>query len=213
MNPTHSPLRCLIVGQSGTGKSTYQRKALLNLPARCRFLFDPDGQYAFNLKLRPARTSDELIAAVSTGWVCFDPAALYPGKYAQAFDFFTRWAFRAAERVKGTKIFGCDELQKWTGTGARDIPPGFAVMLETGRHVALDCVLVAQGANLVHNRIQNQITELVAFHTIGKRALGFLEDMELDPNEVRALVPGRYVARNLNTGSVTRGEVFRYRGK
>ncbi len=131
---------------------------------------------------------------------------MYPGRTAEAFDFFCRWAFESSGRLPGRKLFACDELQVLVNTAA--LPAALALVLETGRRVGLDVALIAQQPNLVHNRIRNQMTAVVTFQQVDPRAVDWCAEVGFDPAAVRALRPGHYLARNLKTGGQSAGRVF-----
>jgi hypothetical protein len=68
--------------------------------------------------------------------------------------------------------------------------------------------MISQQPNLIHNRIRNQLTEMVTFQQMDPTAVDWLETVGFDPEAVRALRPGQFLARNLNTGQANQGRVF-----
>jgi len=72
----------------------------------------------------------------------------------------------------------------------------------------LDFAGIAQQPNLIHNRVRNQATEVVAFQQMDPRAVDWCAAVGFDPEAIRALRPGEYLARNLKSGGTARGRVF-----
>lgn len=86
--------------------------------------------------------------------------------------------------------------------------PELACVLETGRRYGLDWAGIAQQPNLIHNRIRNQATEVVAFQQMDPRAVDWCAAVGFDGDAIRALAPGQYLAKNLKTGGLVAGRVF-----
>jgi hypothetical protein len=196
----------LITGKSGMGKSTYFSRVLSHHPAQWKFIFDHEGELQVRLGLPAITDPSELSAAVEGRWVVFDSSKAFPGRTFEAFDFFCDWVFEIAQQLKGPKLFCCDELQKLTDTRSVSLP--FSTLLETGRRYEIDGLMVSQAPNLLHNRIRNQLTELVTFAHLDHNALQFLVDVGCNDEEVRGLAPGQFIALNLSSGGSTRGAVF-----
>ena len=122
----------ICAGISGTGKSTLGLRYLINGDLSYRFLFDPDpgefnahlGEFADRLGLQPARDVYELSLALCTGWVAFDPHALFPGRLQEAFDFFCEWAWEKSALLPGNKILVVDEA--WAYQTPQGIPAELA---------------------------------------------------------------------------------------
>lgn len=140
------------------------------------------------------------------GWSIFDPSAMFPDHLEDGFRFWCEFAFQASTARPGRKIAACDELQVLVGTN--QVSPELCLVLETGRRYGLDFAAISQAPNLVHNRIRNQLTEVVAFVTVDPRGLEWLEAVGFDPDQVRTLRPGAYLARSLISGAQTAGAVF-----
>jgi hypothetical protein len=114
--------------------------------------------------------------------------------------------FKASTRLSGRKLFACDELQVLVGTAA--ISAELALVLETGRRGQLDALMISQQPNFIHNRIRNQITEVVTFRQMDQNAVGWLEQEGFRADQVRGRRPGAFIARNLQTGGQSTGSVF-----
>lgn len=206
MQLEHRASKVFITGVSGCGKSTFWTNYVKGADARIRFVFDHEGELQARLKFRAALRMEELGAAVQTGWCVFDPSLMFPGRTQEAFAFFCDFAFQLSSRLPGKKLFACDELQKLVGTNR--ITPEFASVLETGRRWGLDAVMIAQQPNLVHNRVRNQMTEVVAFQQRDESAYGILvKDWGFQEAELKGLRPGQFICRS-SAGGESRGRVF-----
>ncbi|KAB2669825.1 MAG: ParA family protein [Verrucomicrobia bacterium] len=190
----------VVTGKSGTGKTTFLARYLINSPrVRVRFVFDPDGPLSIRLGKRPVFTPQEMVAAIATGWVVYNPGRMFPGQSETAFDFFARWVWTVSARIPGRKIIAADELQKWTGT--HRIRQGLALCLDTGRQHGLDSAFIAQGSNAIADRVKAQTTELVAFQLVTPRGLEWIEELGLDSQRVRRLPRLHFMAADLEAGT------------
>lgn len=200
---THRRFHLGVFGASGTGKTTYAIKFIAHAPASCRFIFDPDGEFSELMHLAPARTVWELDAAIRSGWVCYDPHAMFEGRLEEALLFFARLALQASERIPGRKFWVVDELGHYV-TG-HTVPLEVKSVLQTGRHRGLDAVLCAQQPNELHNTILTQLSEVCCFQLLGdeESSLKFLLKFGFDPEEIRRLPPFHWICRN-NRGGETR---------
>lgn len=206
MDLAHKPYKLLITGASGSGKSTYWTRYITGTAARIKFVFDHEGEFAYRHKIKPAVTIEELAAGTGHGWAVYDPSVMFAGRLGEGFDFFCDFAFQVSSSLDGRKLFCCDELQKLVGTN--QVSPELALVLETGRRYGLDVALITQQPNLVHNRIRNQLTEVVSFRQIDAAPIQWLEGAGFKGEELSALPNGRFVARNLLTGGQATGLLF-----
>jgi hypothetical protein len=209
----HKPTKVLVTGVSGSGKSTYFIQYVQNARSLFRtiFVFDHEGEFAYRLNAQSAFTPDQMIRQFDTGLVIYDPSEMFEGDIPAAFAFFAEWSFavtKASVLATGEyakRLFACDELQTMVGTDS--IPREFALVLETGRRWGLDAIVIAQQLNLCHNRIRNQITEMVAFQTTEPLVLGALQERGFNPEAVASLQPFEFILRNRagfeQTGKIT----------
>jgi len=207
MNFEHIPDKRLITGVSGTGKTTLYIRFIRESRADYKFIFDHEGELSAKLRCRAAQTLDDLNRQTLAGVCVFDPSLMYPGRLPKAWNFFCDYVFSVSARLKGTKLIGCDELQKLTGTNL--CPTELCMVLETGRRYGIDFYCISQSPNLIHTRIRNQITRVYTFQQIDERALRYLEQTGFDADAVRALPPGLCAWRDLKTGRAERITVFR----
>jgi len=201
LNLAWNTTKVLITGNSGSGKTVFWTRYLIGSEARWKFAFDHDGQLSHRLKVRPARTLGEVAQASAKGWCIYDPSVMYPGRLAEAFEFFTRYVFEAAKATRGRKLFACDELQQFVPS--RQFPAAFAAILQTGRVYELDAAFISVAPNMVHTEIRNQATEVVAFTTMGESAVGFLEaEWGFQGEDLRRLPQFHFIARRKAGGEV-----------
>src|SRR5262245_56855138 len=105
-------------GVSGSGKSTFVCRLLVNGDYSTVYLFDPEpgefdpniGEYAGRLGLQRARDAWELNLALCRGWVPFDPHTLFPGRMKEALIFLCDWAWETSVAIPGEKIIVIDEV-------------------------------------------------------------------------------------------------------
>jgi DNA helicase HerA-like ATPase len=202
----HKPNKLLVTGASGTGKTTYWLRYVLGAEARWKFVFDHEGEFTLRSRARPALSAPDLADSVRTGWTVFDPAVMFPGRMPEAWLFFCDWVFAASARLPGKKLIACDELQSYSDN--QRAPIEMNTVLETGRRYGLDAAFVSQAPNLLHNRVGNQLTEIVTFRHVHPRPIEWLTGVGFHPDQVLALPPGSFIARNLNSGAESRGRVF-----
>jgi hypothetical protein len=82
------------------------------------------------------------------------------------------------------------------------------LLTETGRRYGLDTILISQQPNLIHNRIRNQLMEVVTFCQVDGQAMVFSEENGFEDDQVRGLVPGQFLVRNLSSGATAAGRMF-----
>lgn len=187
----------LIAGVSGSGKSTFALRYLLNVQVACRFLFDPDGEFSHRMRLAAAATAEELETDLASGWAIFDPHRMFPGRLPDAFRFFCDWAFEASGRGPGRKILLVDEVWKYCSPQA--IPPELALCIQTGRKRGLESVFCTQRPNRLNEAISNETSELVCFRLQGENALKTVAGLGAPVETVANLPMGRFYALNCDS--------------
>lgn len=203
----HTGTKLLVCGNSGTGKTTFSLRYLVGTDAARVFVFDHEGEIWQRLGVRPALTFEELkTSLLEDRIVIFDPAVEFPGDKPGAFAYFCELCFQLSQTFAGRKLLVTDEIQKFTDTD--NVDASFATVLETGRRAELDLLAITRAPNLLHNRVRNELTEVVSFRLIDPRAGEFLRVVGLDLEQVRQLPRGHYLARDLDTGVVSAGRVF-----
>lgn len=207
IDPTQRRALTLICGRSGSGKTEFALRYLVNSAAVVRFVFDPDGQMSARLNLDAASTPEELEEDLASGWVVFDPTAMFTGRRADALRFFSRWAWTASERGPGRKILLVDEV--WKYCNPQGIPQELAECVQDGRVRGLEMVVATQTPNRLHASIANEVTELVSFRLGADSVADAIRQYGADPARVMRLAPGQFVAWNIEEGGAElAGRVF-----
>lgn len=198
--------KILITGKSGTGKTTYLIRYLLAVPYDFVWAFDHQSELSELLKVENAVTTQDIEEQTWQGFCLFDPAILFPGEMHAGFDFYSDYVFQFSQRSPGKKLFVCDEFQLFSQTDSFSWE--LSRLIENGRRYQIDCLFISQQPNLIHNRVRNQLTEVVCFQQTDWRVLQCLAEWGFDPQEVSTLkVPGYFVINNFRTGKVQRGTV------
>lgn len=191
---------------TGSGKTTFGLRYLLNVPAVCRFVFDDRGQVAFRLGVKPCFTALDLEKALSGRWVVFQPGRMFPGRLTEAFRFFCHWAYSASCRGDGKKVFMADEI--WRFCTPQHIPLELAILAQEGRAENLELFVCTQVPHKLNSSIIGQATEAVCFRLDEPLAWGAVRELGFDKERVRNLPLGAFVAVNrLNKQELT-GSVF-----
>ena len=197
----------VIAGRSGSGKSTFAIKYLLNAPdLACRFVFDPRGEFAARLALRPATTCRSLEESLASRWVLFYPNRMFPGKTTDAFRFFCKWVFTVCERGRGRKVLVVDEV--WKYCTPLEIPLELAECVQEGRKVELDLIFCTQRPNRLNEAITNEVTEAVCFALGGPNAIKTMSGLDVPESVSAQLHNGQFYAVNRDTGGTLSGRVF-----
>lgn len=207
MNLSHRPSKVLVTGCSGSGKSTFASQYLVNTKAALKLVFDHELEFASRSRLPVARTPEELADQVKTGWVLFDPASMFPGRSDDSLAFFMDWSMSVSDSVPGRKVLFVDELQLFVD--CHKWPEDLARVVQTGRRYELDLLICSQQVNELHNRLRQQLTEIVTFRQQEDLALAWLQKAgPLDVETIRALQPGEYLSWVRLSGQVNSGKIF-----
>lgn len=214
MQVHHQPTKILVVGKSGSGKTTYLIRFVEHAPDYGTvFLFDHKGEFEERMGIVPCRSIDECEERLKKGekYISYFYADDYPGDSASAFQFYCDWTYaitraRVEAGFGGASLFACDEVNRFTGTS--DLGFAFGQLIEDGRLWGLDFAGTSHAANQIHNRLRMQLSEIVAMRTIDKRPLGFLEECGFDTTRVQELPIGAFITRDLNTDTFTEGKLF-----
>ncbi len=193
---------------TGSGKSTFGYRHLINTPAACRFIFDDLGRAAVRLRLRPCATASELEASLPTRWSIFNPHRMFPGDTKTAFRYFCEWVYNASRRGPGKKLFLVDEVWQWQDN--MSIPKELALVVQTGREENIELVCATQLPHKVNAAITGQSTELVCFRLGEPLALARVRELGGDPDAVESLPMGSFISYNRLAGpeSQLAGKVF-----
>lgn len=192
---------------SGSGKSTFAYRYLLNAPAACRFIFDDQGRAATRLQIPPCYTAAQLEAALATRWVIFNPRQMFQdGDYKSAFRYFCSWAFHCSKRAPGKKFVLVDEIWQWQDRDT--IPRELDTLVRLGREENLELVTATQSPSEVSASITGQCTELVSFLLAEPKELACVQRLGLDAREIAGFPPGTYVSLNRLSRGRLSGKLF-----
>ena len=205
---TRPPCSTLLVGMTGSGKTTFAIRYLLNAPdVACRFIFDDQNRTAPRLKLPPCHTAAQLEAALASRWVCFSPHRMFPGNVKMGFRWFCHWVFNCAQRGPGEKIVSIPEAWKFCTENA--IPFEFASICNEGRELGIQTLIDTQHPSLLNSAITGASTELVCFKLIDDDDLREVRRMRpADAAAVSALPLGSFLAYNRLSGASLAGRLF-----
>jgi hypothetical protein len=193
-------------GVSSSGKSTFAIRYMLNAPLVCRFIFDPRGEYEERLGFPRCSTGLELELATRTGWVLFNPHAIWPGRVEEAFSNFCEWVFHRSEGLSGQKVLFVDEV--WRYCSPNSIPLPLAMIVQDGRKNGLGVFVCSQRPNRINEAILNEAGELIAFQLRGTNALRTMQKYgDFDPDELKTLPKLHFVAKNLDSGGELAGRI------
>lgn len=201
MNRHHAPFRLGIFGASGYGKTEWCLRWLRTERAACRFIFDPEGEFAHALGSYGAGTPAQMAEQMRSGWCIFDPAPMFGGNWPDAFEFFCHFAFESAKTFRGRKLFIVDEVWRYTRTTT--LSPAVENLVFTGRRQELDFVVIGQMPNRVHNAIRDSLTDVVCFALMDAGALEFPTNYGFDPETLRRLPRFEWLRRD-KAGNETR---------
>lgn len=206
LNLAHDPTKIIAVGKSGMGKTVFTNDWLLRSNYRYYFVFDHDGQFAQRHRLKPAFTLEEASMQLARSrFVIFDPSEKFADP-ERAVDFFACWTYKICERLRGPKLFYCDEIQDVCGTNKA--PFWLRKVLVSGRTKSLDFIGASLQYNMIHNAIRGQATTTIAFNTDEGEALKKLIGRGFRADEIVSLRPGEFILRNHRTGISERGKII-----
>lgn len=203
---TLPPANTLIVGMTGSGKTTFALRYLLNVPCACRFVFDDLGRAATRLRIRPAYTAAEVEAALATRWVVFNPHRMFPGDTKSAFRWFCQWVYDTSRRGPGKKVFLVDEVWQWQD--GLQMPRELSLVVQTGREENLELVCATQLPHKVNAAITGQSTDMICFRLDEEKALTRIEELRGERDVIQNLPLGSFVSYNRLSGGKLAGKVF-----
>jgi hypothetical protein len=190
----------IVAGVSGSGKSTFALRYLVNAPLDARFVFDLGGEYSSRLRIEPAVDAYSLGMSLCRGWALFDPEYLFPGRINQAFAFFCDWVFAVSEQVQGRKLLVVDEAYRYQTNNT--IPAELACCIFDGRKRGLDMMFNIQAPNKLNNTIINECTEFVSFRVQSGRATELCGERGFNPEELAGLPDLHFISRSSSGGEL-----------
>lgn len=200
MNLAGKPSVTLVLGSSGTGKSTFVTTYLLRSEFACRFLFDPLGEWAQRLGLPLALSVLDIQTQMLSGWVCYDPSEMWGGSTQDGFEFFCEFVRLSCERFDGRKVLVVDEIQDYLTT--QSMPRCLALLVQAGRKWGVESVFTSQRLNQLNGALLNQATETVVFSLGSDNDLRRLENQRFVAEELSVLPDLHFVSRTRRGGEL-----------
>jgi hypothetical protein len=197
---------------TGSGKTTFVNRYLLNEVCACRFIFDDLNRMWPRLNVRPCFTVPELEASLETRWSVFQPLRLFHGDTKAAFKWWAAWVYQVANRGRGKKMVCIPEL--WRHCTEDSIPQELALLSQAGRELHVELIVDTQRPELVNESITGAATEIVVFKLVALDALRVAEKLcqgsggMIAREQIGALPLGQFVAFNRLTGGRIDGRVF-----
>lgn len=202
LNPSHT----LLLGMTGSGKTTGVNRYLLNAPAACRFLFDDLDRSWPRLRVRPCYSVTDLESSLASRWSVYQPVRMFPGKTKDALRWWLAWVYQVCQRGPGKKLVCVPEIWRWCSDDA--IPQELALVTQAGRELHIETVFDTQRPELVNPAITGAATELICFKLLSPEALREAGKLGADRERVAALPLGSFIAYNRLTGGELAGKVF-----
>lgn len=202
-NHEYKARRILVLGTSGTGKTTLATKLILTHPAPLVLIYDWQGaEIGKRVGASIAYTRPALAEILDRGDRL---VSYYPGldKRPKAeriadFDWFCGMAFDLAGQTPGRLLLVVDEghelIDPW------NIPENLGAVLSQGRRREMDSCIVARSANSLQTEARDQMTELYCFRLVDKNSLQYPRELGLDPDKVKALADLHLIYLNGKTG-------------
>lgn len=193
----------LIVGRSGTGKTSLSISLLLNFPAACKFIFDwKEGEISSRLKKSLARTERDCELSLPTGFVCFYPD---PGRRFEMLRWFGEWSTKVSQRGPGAKIFYIDEY--WKFTDGRGNPPEIVEDIVRGVHRphGVQFVSSTQHPRDYNRDVRAEVTEWILFNTTEPGDLDAVRPYWTGVDAAAKLPKGHFLAYNRDSGGIVAG--------
>jgi len=215
MQVDHKPTKILIVGKSGSGKSTYQTRYVSAGKFNRFFIFDHKTEFAKRCGFELSFSLADIAERIKKGetHLCYHYSQEYPGESETAFQDWCEFVYDFCNHMEadsdggaGNSLFVCDEVNRFTTTS--DMGGPFKQLIEDGRLQGIDFIGTSHASNQISNRLRLQLSEIVALKTIDPRPLQFLEECGFDPEEVSALDTGQFICKNLDRDIFVRGRLF-----
>jgi len=203
---TLAPQSDTILGMTGSGKTTFAFRVMLNTPASARFIFDDLGQASNRLRIPLCGTFKELEASLASRWSLFNPHIEYPGETKRAFKDWCKWVFNTSRRGNGKKLVFIDEAWRWQDRD--EIPVEFAMLSQMGRAENIRLLTATQEPHRMNSSILGSATEMICFRLQESVELAKVRGLGGNAAEVAKLPLGSFISYNRLKGTARRGRIF-----
>lgn len=197
----YKPRRVLVLGVSGTGKSTLTARLIHTHPAPLVLVYDwQGGEFGRRLGGRLCASREELAEAIDGGTrlVCYDAEVGEQDPQGAGFEWFCEMAFEVSGVTPGRKLVVADDchdlLDPW------NMPPALGKLLGRGRRRLVDTCLIGEAANCLQTKARNQVSELYVFRCTDENSLKYPASVGLDIEKVKNLQDTHFIYRDMRTG-------------
>ena len=219
----------LVVGASGTGKTTFCYRYLVNAataqeanpePAACLFVFDWKLEAEMRLGIPAVTTQVGCEWALAGRVVVFNPHVMFPGDCEvpgvdgkpilndakAALRWFADWCWTVSQWGPGRKILYVDELREFGNKFS--VMPEINRIIRNGRFHGLQFVTSTQYPRDYHVDIRAGVTEWVLFNCSEPDDLAVIRPYFRGVDELPNLARGEFIAVNRLGGATMRGRIF-----
>ena len=212
------PCSTLIAGKTGTGKTTFAIRRLGNCPEACLVSAFDDLEDVSDATSWPlASDAHTMEAQLPTGRVLFNPHRMFvpdgsrtDNPMERAYRFYCDWIFQVSKSAPGIKLVFVDEV--WRFQSPYGILPEHATWANAGRSQGIWPMYATTLPHKVHSAITGACTELVCFRLDEPLALAKMQEIGFpNPDRLRGLLPGQFIALNRMSGRELRWDMFENR--
>ena len=222
------PQNTLVTGMTGSGKTTFIIRLILNAlavqrcnptPAACVFIFDDEVRTSPRLGINAITTEHGFESAMSRRVVAFNPVTMFTPNESdrdlfatkrRAFRWFCTKVYEVCQWGPGQKIISIPEI--WRFCTPDSIPMEFARLMQMGRELNTHVICDTQHPERVNQSVLGASTELVCFKLLGPEsdALRAIGKLGADAAIIGAMdfPKGRFIAYNRLTGGKVSGKMF-----
>lgn len=197
------PYLHVLIGSTGSGKSTHIRNELRRLRPRRTVIWDRKREYSDIASYRAPTLADAIRAMGGEVYcIVYTPPA-DPKAAKREFDLFCHAAY-----VAGNLVLVAEELS--VVTSSQSAPPWWSECTSGGRHVDLLIYATSQRPAALDGMVKDNATRV---RTGRLNTMGSIETMAdmlmVDKGKILTLQPMEFIERDTNTGEIGGGFVKR----